>query len=60
LRSISLTDEELRAADAVVIVTDHSETDYKRVCELTRLIVDTRNALTTDLRRASCARIIRL
>jgi UDP-N-acetyl-D-glucosamine dehydrogenase len=60
LRSISLTDEELRTADAVVIVTDHSQTDYKRVCELTRLIVDTRNALPTDLRRNSCARIIRL
>jgi UDP-N-acetyl-D-glucosamine dehydrogenase len=60
LRSISLTDEELRAADAVVIVTDHSQTDYKRICELTKLVVDTRNALPTDLRRNSCARIIRL
>ncbi|HEV7858798.1 MAG TPA: nucleotide sugar dehydrogenase [Pyrinomonadaceae bacterium] len=60
LRSISLTDEELRTADAVVIVTDHSQTDYKRVCDLTTLIVDTRNALPTDLRRNSCARIIRL
>jgi UDP-N-acetyl-D-glucosamine dehydrogenase len=60
LRSIALTDEELRAADAVVIVTDHSQIDYKRVCELTKLIVDTRNALTSDLRRNSCARIIRL
>jgi UDP-N-acetyl-D-glucosamine dehydrogenase len=60
LRSISLTDAELRTADAVVIVTDHSQTDYKRVCELTKLIIDTRNALSGDLRRNSCARIIRL
>jgi UDP-N-acetyl-D-glucosamine dehydrogenase len=60
LRSISLTDEELRASDAVVIVTDHSGIDYKRICELTKLIVDTRNALALDLRRNSCARIIRL
>jgi UDP-N-acetyl-D-glucosamine dehydrogenase len=60
LRSVALTDEELRTADAVVIVTNHSGIDYKRVCELTGLIVDTRNALTSDLRRSSCARIVRL
>src|SRR6185503_9724484 len=45
LSSVSLTDEELRASDCVVIVTDHSETDYQRVCQLSSLIVDTRNAL---------------
>ncbi len=60
LDSIALTDEELRATDCVVIVTDHSETDYKRVCELSSLIVDTRNALNGDVRRDSSARIIRL
>jgi UDP-N-acetyl-D-glucosamine dehydrogenase len=60
LRSAALTDDELRAADCVVIVTDHSQVDYKRVCELTSLVVDTRNALNGDLRRNSCARIIRL
>jgi UDP-N-acetyl-D-glucosamine dehydrogenase len=60
LQSVSLTDEELRESDCVVIVTDHSETDYTRVCQLASLIVDTRNALTGDVRRASCARIIRL
>ena len=55
-----LTDEELRAADCVIIVTDHSEIDYKRVCSLAPLIVDTRNALNGDMRRESSARIIRL
>jgi UDP-N-acetyl-D-glucosamine dehydrogenase len=60
LRSVALTDGELKATDCVVIVTDHSQVDYKRVCELTSLIVDTRNALNGDLRRTSCARIIRL
>jgi UDP-N-acetyl-D-glucosamine dehydrogenase len=60
LSSVPLTDEELRAADATVIVTDHSGVDYKRVCALSELIVDTRNALDRDLRRDSCARIIRL
>jgi UDP-N-acetyl-D-glucosamine dehydrogenase len=60
LSSVPLTDEELRAADCAVIVTDHSGVDYRRVCALSSLIVDTRNALSRDLRRDSCARIIRL
>ena len=60
LQSVPLTDEELRAADCIIIVTDHSGIDYKRVCSLTPLIVDTRNALNGQLRRESSARIIRL
>jgi len=60
LSSVPLTDEELRGADCLIIVTDHSEIDYKRVCSLTSLVVDTRNALNGELRRDSHARIIRL
>lgn len=60
LQSIALTDEALRAADCVVIVTDHSEINYRRVIELAPLVVDTRNALNGELRRESKARIIRL
>lgn len=60
LQSVPLTDEELSAADCVMIVTDHSEIDYKRVCSLTKLVVDTRNALNGELRQESSARIIRL
>src|SRR5437868_2599915 len=60
ISSVSLTDDELRSADCVVIVTDHSGIDYKRVCSLASLIVDTRNALNGDVRRESRARIIRL
>jgi UDP-N-acetyl-D-glucosamine dehydrogenase len=60
LNSVPLTDAELKAADCVIIVTDHSEIDYKRVCSLAPLIVDTRNALNGDVRRESSARIIRL
>jgi len=60
LSSVPLTDEELSSADCVIIVTDHSGIDYKRVCSLTPLVVDTRNALNGDLRRESKARIIRL
>jgi UDP-N-acetyl-D-glucosamine dehydrogenase len=60
LSSVALTDEELGAADCLIIVTDHSEIDYKRVCSVAPLIVDTRNALNGDVRRDSKARIIRL
>src|SRR5687767_11629005 len=58
--SVPLTDDELHSADCVVIVTNHSETDYRRVCQLSSLIVDTRNALNGDLRKGSSARIMRL
>jgi UDP-N-acetyl-D-glucosamine dehydrogenase len=60
LQSVELTDEELRSSDCSVIVTDHSGVDYGRVCALSKLIVDTRNALSRELRKESCARIIRL
>jgi UDP-N-acetyl-D-glucosamine dehydrogenase len=60
LRSVPLTNDELTGADCVIIVTDHSEIDYKRVCSLAALIVDTRNALNGEVRRESRARIIRL
>ena len=51
--SVDLTDEELRSADAVVIVTDHSSVDYQRVVNLARIVVDTRNATAGLSRRAS-------
>jgi len=60
LSSVELADEEISAADCVVIVTNHSDIDYARVIRLASLVVDTRNALNGDLRRGSRARIIRL
>src|SRR5438445_2304304 len=60
LQSVELNDEEIKMADCVVIVTNHSHVDYVRVTELASLVVDTRNALNGDLRRESRARIIRL
>ena len=60
LQTVALSDDELKAADCVVIVTDHSAVDYGRVCAHSALIVDTRNALSGDVRRDSRARIIRL
>jgi UDP-N-acetyl-D-glucosamine dehydrogenase len=35
----------VRAADCVLIITDHSQYDYKAILEAADLIVDTRNAL---------------
>jgi UDP-N-acetyl-D-glucosamine dehydrogenase len=60
LSSVPLTSDELQAADCVIIVTDHSDIDYKHVCSQVPLIIDTRNALNGDVRRQSKARVIRL
>lgn len=55
-----LTDELLASSDCVVICTEHSGVDYKRVCELSKVIVDTRNALKEEIRNGSKAKIVRL
>ena len=60
LFNVELTDERIQKTDCVVIVTEHTTVDYARVCNLSNLIVDTRNALKQDLRTASNARIVRL
>jgi UDP-N-acetyl-D-glucosamine dehydrogenase len=39
---VDLTDEEIAAADLVVIVTDHDDVDYERVSKFARLVFDTR------------------
>lgn len=44
LESQPLTAAELRAADAVLIITDHSAFDYEFIVRESRLVVDTRNA----------------
>ena len=55
---VPLTDEELSAADAVVIVTDHSSIDYQRLVDLSDLVIDSRNA--TARTRPSRARVMSL
>ena len=42
---VALTPDELRSADAVVIVTDHTALDWSLVVEHAGLVVDTRNAI---------------
>src|SRR5258708_3068960 len=53
LASVPLTDEEIRAADCIVIVTNHTQIDYARATEQPALPVHTRNALTLDLPRCT-------
>jgi UDP-N-acetyl-D-glucosamine dehydrogenase len=57
LLSQPLTAESLRAADCVVIITDHSSFDWDCISANARLVIDTRNALKD---RSGAARVIRL
>ena len=43
-KSVALTPAEIKAADCVVIVTDHQVVDYDAVVADAKLVVDTRNA----------------
>ena len=43
-RSVPLDDHVVSGADCVLIVTDHTGVDYKRVVDLAKVVVDTRNA----------------
>lgn len=60
LRNSELSDELLKECDCTIICTEHSTIDYKKVCELAPMIVDTRNALNEDIRNGSSAKIVRL
>ena len=44
MKSVEVDEEELGAADCVVILTDHPEFDYRLVVDKARLVVDTRHA----------------
>ncbi len=56
--SVELTAAALRAADAVVIVTDHTAYDWQFVVDHAALVIDTRNA--TGRTQASVARVVSL
>lgn len=45
LKSVKFNKNSFRDSDCVVIITDHSNVDYKFIVENSKLIVDTRNAL---------------
>jgi UDP-N-acetyl-D-glucosamine dehydrogenase len=46
LHLVELTADEVRQADAVVVVTDHDSFDYDMVRECARYVLDTRNRIT--------------
>ncbi|MGG3798927.1 nucleotide sugar dehydrogenase [Metabacillus fastidiosus] len=45
VETVGLSEELLKAADLVIITTDHSEFDYKLIANSSRVVFDTRNAL---------------
>ena len=57
LKSLEMTDEELTAADCVLILTDHSSLDYNRIVDKAKLVVDTRNATKDVLDREKIIKI---
>ena len=60
LFNTDLTEDMIKSADCVVICTEHSGIDYHRICELASVIVDTRNALSEEIRNGSKAKVVRL
>ena len=57
-KGVEMSDEMLRWADAVVVVTDHAGVDYQRVVDNATLLVDTRNV--TAKTKSGRARVIGL
>jgi UDP-N-acetyl-D-glucosamine dehydrogenase len=53
---VELTDDALRDADCVVVVTHHDDFDWHRVADLARLVVDTRHVVD----EAGRARVVSL
>jgi UDP-N-acetyl-D-glucosamine dehydrogenase len=45
MKSVPLTEKRLKAADAVIIATDHSSYDYAWIVKNAKLVVDSRNAV---------------
>jgi len=44
MKSVEWSDKNLRKFDAAIIATDHTQVDYKALCENLPLVIDTRNA----------------
>jgi UDP-N-acetyl-D-glucosamine dehydrogenase len=42
-RSVELTDAELEAADAVMVITNHTDIDWQHVLERSKVVIDYRN-----------------
>jgi UDP-N-acetyl-D-glucosamine dehydrogenase len=60
MTGVAITEDWLKAADCVVIVTDHTAYDYPWIVEHSHLIVDTRNALKGVTLNGHGARVIKI
>ena len=60
LHSTVLDTAALESADCVLILSKHDEVDYSAIAQHARVVVDTRDALTPNMRANAQARIIRL
>jgi len=58
IQSHSMDDETIKAADSVLIVTDHRGIDYAHVVELASTVIDTRNATSSVLQH--CEKVVKL
>ena len=47
MKSQPLTPELVQAQDAVMIITDHDKIDYAMIAKCAKLIIDTRNVLSS-------------
>jgi UDP-N-acetyl-D-glucosamine dehydrogenase len=47
-RAVPLDERTVAAADCVMVVTDHTDVDYRMVAKHARLVVDTRNAMPKE------------
>ena len=50
LKSVELTSAKIESQDCIIILTDHSAYDFRRIIAASKLVVDTRNA-TKDLQQ---------
>src|SRR5262245_13225577 len=48
LKSVELTSANIESQDCIIILTDHTNYDFRRIIAASKLVVDTRNA-TKDL-----------
>ena len=59
LTSVKLTDAALRDADAVVIITDHTNFDYKRILKKSKVLIDARHVVPRSGREAGSGWIVK-
>jgi UDP-N-acetyl-D-glucosamine dehydrogenase len=46
MHSVELNDEILQKQDCVIILTAHSNIDYRRLLKHSKMVIDTRNVLS--------------